>query len=178
MERKLPRKKFLREVVFFFRNFGKCCSVRYWKLRKIQNRCFAWMESAPSFYYSYDKPSSYGMRPWTPPSKNNMKVHVCWWVNAAFNFGEKNESAIHREWLLLSKNTSCNDSFWFLSLMIKQPIRRTAMTFVAKKMLCALLELNETNLSVAALTCVHKTPSVGEYFSYNSGMSCNSPSEK
>lgn len=63
--------------------------------------------------------------------------------------------------------------------MIKQPIRRGAMTIVGKKMLCALLELNETNLSVAAnLTCVHKTPSVGEYFSYNSGMSCNSPSEK
>ena len=66
-----------------------------------------------------------------------------------------------------------HEGFRFLSLMIKQPIRRTAMTFVAKKTLCALLELNETNLSVAALTCVHLTPSVGEYFSYNSGMSCN-----
>ena len=48
-----------------------------------------------------------------------------------------------------------HEGFRFLSLIIKQPIRRAAMTFVAKKMLCALLELNETNLSVAALTCVH-----------------------
>ena len=71
-----------------------------------------------------------------------------------------------------------HDGFRFLSLMIKQPIRRAALTFVAKKMLCALLELNKTNLSVAALTCVHKTPSVGEYFSYNSGISCDSPQEK
>lgn len=68
-----------------------------------------------------------------------------------------------------------HDGFWFLSLMIKQPIRRAAMTIVGKKMLYALLELNETNLSVAALTCVHLTPSVGEYFPYNSGMSCDSP---
>ena len=78
-----------REVVPFFRNFGKCCSLRYWKLRKIQNRCFAWMESVPSFYYSYNEPSSYGIRPWTPPSKKIRKVHVCWWVNAAFNFCKK-----------------------------------------------------------------------------------------
>ena len=49
------------------------------------------------------------------------------------------------------------------------------MTIVAKKMLCPLLELSEANLSMATLTCVHKTPSVGEYFSYNSEMSCDSP---
>ena len=142
-----------REVVPFFRNFGKCCSLRYWKLRKIQNRCFAWMESVPSFYYSYNEPSSYGIRPWTPPSKKIRKVHVCWWVNAAFNFCKKyvpvRESGSFFPRLLL-----VHEGFRFLSLMIKQPIRRAAITFVAKKMLCALLELNETNLSVAALTCV------------------------
>lgn len=68
-----------------------------------------------------------------------------------------------------------HEGFRFLSLMIKQPIRRAAMTIVAKKMLCPLLELSEANLSMATLTCVHKTPSVGEYFSYNSEMSCDSP---
>lgn len=47
-----------------------------------------------------------------------------------------------------------HEGFRFLSLMIKQPIRKSAMTFVLKKMLCALLELNETNVSVAALACV------------------------
>ena len=72
-----------------FQKFWKCCSVCYWKLQKIQTRCFAWMESTPSFYYSYNKPSSYGIRPWTPPSKKNMKLYVCWWVNAAFNFWKK-----------------------------------------------------------------------------------------
>ena len=30
-----------REVVLFFRNFAKCCSVCHWKLWKIQNRCFS-----------------------------------------------------------------------------------------------------------------------------------------
>ena len=27
-------------------NFGKCCSIRYWKLPKIQTGSFGWMESA------------------------------------------------------------------------------------------------------------------------------------
>ena len=45
MERKLPGKKFKnfgipRQVVLFFGDFGKCCSVRYWKLPKIQTGCF------------------------------------------------------------------------------------------------------------------------------------------
>ena len=50
MERKLPRKKKFenvgipREVVLFYGNFGKNCSIRYWKLPKIQTRCLDWME--------------------------------------------------------------------------------------------------------------------------------------
>ena len=49
-ERKLPRKKKFenwcipREVVLFYGNFGKNCSIRYWKLPKIQTRCLDWME--------------------------------------------------------------------------------------------------------------------------------------
>ena len=70
-----------REDVLFSRNFGKCCCVHYWKLWKIQTRCFAWMESAPSFCHSYNEPSSYEIGSWTPPSQRNMKVHVCWLVN-------------------------------------------------------------------------------------------------
>ena len=30
-----------REVLLFFGNFGKCCSIRYWKLPKISNRTFS-----------------------------------------------------------------------------------------------------------------------------------------
>ena len=37
-----------REVFLFFGNFGKCCSIRYWKLLKIKTRRFGWMESACS----------------------------------------------------------------------------------------------------------------------------------
>ena len=33
-----------REVVLFYGNFGKNCSIRYWKLPKIQTRCLGWME--------------------------------------------------------------------------------------------------------------------------------------
>ena len=33
-----------REVVLFYGNFGKNCSIRYWKLPKIQTRCLDWME--------------------------------------------------------------------------------------------------------------------------------------
>ena len=36
-----------REVILFFRNFGKCCSIRYWKLPKIQTGFFGKMESSP-----------------------------------------------------------------------------------------------------------------------------------
>ena len=35
-----------REVDLFNGNFGKCCSIRYWKLSKIQSRRFGRMESA------------------------------------------------------------------------------------------------------------------------------------
>ena len=31
----------------FFRNFRKCCYIRYWKLPKIQTGYFGWMENAP-----------------------------------------------------------------------------------------------------------------------------------
>ena len=54
-ERKLPRKKKFenwcipREVVLFYGNFGKNCSIRYWKLPKIQTGCLAWMEGAQLF---------------------------------------------------------------------------------------------------------------------------------
>ena len=48
MERKLSEKNFLenlgipREVVlFFFGNSGKCRSIRYWKLPKIQTGSFS-----------------------------------------------------------------------------------------------------------------------------------------
>ena len=38
-----------REVVLFFGNFAKCCSIRHWKLSKIQTERFGWMEiKAPS----------------------------------------------------------------------------------------------------------------------------------
>ena len=115
--KKTSKKKFFwknfgipREVVPFFRNFGKCCSIRYWKLRKIQNRCFAWMESAPSFYYSYNEPSSYGIRPWTPPSK---KIWNCMSVGEWMQplTSGKNISACQREWLLLSKIPTCTWRF-------------------------------------------------------------------
>ena len=33
-----------REVVLFYGNFSKNCSIRYWKLPKIQTRCLGWME--------------------------------------------------------------------------------------------------------------------------------------
>ena len=35
-----------REVIFCFGNFGRCCSIRYRKLPKIQRGRFGWMESA------------------------------------------------------------------------------------------------------------------------------------
>ena len=35
-----------REVRLFFGNFGKCCSIRLWKLPKIQTWRFGWMVSA------------------------------------------------------------------------------------------------------------------------------------
>ena len=35
-----------REVVLCFGNFGRCCSIRYRKLPKIQRGRFGWMESA------------------------------------------------------------------------------------------------------------------------------------
>ena len=38
-----------REVVLFYGNFGKNCSIRYWKLPKIQTGCLAWMEGAKLF---------------------------------------------------------------------------------------------------------------------------------
>ena len=38
-----------REVFLFFGNFAKCCSIRHWKLSKIQTERFGWMEiKAPS----------------------------------------------------------------------------------------------------------------------------------
>ena len=41
-----------REVVLFFRNFGKCCSIRYWKLPKIQTAPLVeW--KAPNIYPFY-----------------------------------------------------------------------------------------------------------------------------
>ena len=86
------------------------------KLRKIQNRCFAWMESAPSFYYSYNEPSSCGIRPWTPPSKKKKWkcISVGEWMQP-LTLG-KNESAIHREWLLLFQDYCLNMTvFGFLA---------------------------------------------------------------
>ena len=35
-----------REVVLFYGNFGKYCSIRYWKLPKIRTGCLGWMEGA------------------------------------------------------------------------------------------------------------------------------------
>ena len=41
-----------REVVLFFGNFGKCCSIRYWKLPKIQTAPLVeW--KAPNIYPFY-----------------------------------------------------------------------------------------------------------------------------
>ena len=38
-----------RVVFLFFGNFAKCCSIRHWKLSKIQTKRFGWMEiKAPS----------------------------------------------------------------------------------------------------------------------------------
>ena len=34
------------EVFLLFGNFGKCCSIRYRKLQKIQTRRFGWMQTA------------------------------------------------------------------------------------------------------------------------------------
>ena len=44
-----------------------------------------------------------------------------------------------------------HEGFRFLSLMIKQPIRRATTPFVAKKMLCTLLQLNEQPRSQGSL---------------------------
>ena len=51
MKRKLPEKFFLKfghtsQGCPLFGNFGKCCSIRFWKLPKIQTRRFGWRESA------------------------------------------------------------------------------------------------------------------------------------
>ena len=56
MERKLPGKNFPNlgiplEVVFFGGNFGKCCSIRYWKLPQIKTGRFGGKESAQDFLF-------------------------------------------------------------------------------------------------------------------------------
>ena len=51
--KKTSRKKILKiwlylmKFVLLIGNFGKCCSICYWKLTKIQSGRFGWMERAP-----------------------------------------------------------------------------------------------------------------------------------
>ena len=69
------------------------------------------MESAPSCYYSYNEPSSCGIRAWTPPSKKRYESTCLLVSEYHLKPQEKNKSACQREWLLLSKITACTWRF-------------------------------------------------------------------
>ena len=69
-----------REVVVFFENFGKSCSIRYWKLPKIQTGHFGWMESALYFQFT----ASVSLSPCSLPARSPVYILKATLTNGEF----------------------------------------------------------------------------------------------
>ena len=83
-----------REVVLCFGNFGRCCSIRYRKLPKIQRGRFGWMESAQCLWlanYLKGEKKSYYVWLW----RKNSEILAC--VAGAWKYwAQEKRGARHR----------------------------------------------------------------------------------
>ena len=119
-DRKLPGKLFEnlgipREVVLFYGNLWKCCSIRNWKFPKIQQPGFWWNEKRPIFPFEIGSVFEF----WNLPISLNLvpRSHSVFSPLAVGDLGTRLNFTLTRRWKIntenfLDANKKTVSTFW------------------------------------------------------------------